>query len=168
MYRRLYFLFPSPETTHNAVIELMQNDVREKQMHALAREGMDLSGLPPSTEQQRRGLRDWLAHILWDVDLILFGLALVGLLFALFYGSIVGLIIAVVIMVATFLSGAFYTICIPDTTLAEFKEALSHGEVLLLMDVPRRRVAEIEEIIHRHHPSAAAGGSSWIIDAFDM
>ena len=168
MFRRLYFMFPSPETTHKAVIELVQNGVREKQMHALAREGIDLSGLPPSTEQQRRGLRDRLAQLLWNVDLILFALALAGLIFALFYGSIVGVIIAVVIMVATFLGGVFYTFRIPDITLAEFKEALAHGEVLLLMDVPRRRVAKIEEIIHRHHPSAAAGGSSWIIDAFDM
>jgi hypothetical protein len=44
-------------------------------------------------------------------------------------------------MTVTFISGAFYTIRVPDTSLREFRDGLAHGEVLLLIDVPQDRVA---------------------------
>jgi hypothetical protein len=38
-----------------------------------------------------------------------------------------------------------------------------HAEVLLLVDVPVRQVARIEERVQRRHPEAAAGGVGWSI-----
>ena len=57
---------------------------------------------------------------------------------------------------------------VPDVHLTEFTDALSHGEVLLMVDVPVDRVAEIEKAVHHRHPEAVVGGVSWAVDAFGI
>jgi hypothetical protein len=168
MIRRLYFLFPSPAKTLEAVEELIQSGVNKTHMHALAREGVNLAGLPPCTAQQRHKLRELIARLFWDTELSVFFFALAGLVFALIQGYVIAALVALLVMAATFLSGAFYAVRIPDNTLVEFSGALAHGEVLLMVDVPKQKVAGIEDIIHRHHPAAIAGGSSWTIDAMGI
>ena len=168
MLRRLYFLFPSAATARAAVAELQQHGVRQSQMHALARAGVDLGGLPPATAHQHSRLRELLGRIFWDSELAIFFLALVGLVLAMVQQSMVGALAALAVMALSFVSGALYAIRLPDTPLAEFRGALSHGEVLLLVDVRKHKVAEIEDLIHRHHPAAVAGGSSWTLDAWGI
>ena len=43
-----------------------------------------------------------------------------------------------------------------------------HGEVLLMVDVPKRRVFEVEELVHRHYPDATVGGVGWTLEAMDI
>ena len=50
----------------------------------------------------------------------------------------------------------------------DFHQEMSHGEILLMVDVMGYRVHGIEQHVHRHHPEAVSGGSSWMIDAFDL
>jgi|GEM_PF-3763302 len=38
---------------------------------------------------------------------------------------------------------------------------MAHGEILLMVDVPETRVADIEGRVHRHHPEVAVGGIGW-------
>lgn len=76
--------------------------------------------------------------------------------------------IAVTVMAVTCFSAAFYAMRVPETSLAEFRGALSHDEILLMVDVPRSQVAEIEDLIRHRHPSAQAGGSSWTLDMFGL
>lgn len=57
---------------------------------------------------------------------------------------------------------------VPDTHLDEFRGALSHSEVLLMVDVPKPRVAEIEKLVGRRHPETIPGGTSWTLDARDL
>lgn len=168
MNRRLYFLFPSPKTAETAVKELIQLGIRRDYIHTLARDDVDISGLPSITPRQRYGLRERLARVYWNSELIVFFLALAGLLTAIALNSLSGVAVALIAMTASFLSGAFYATHVPDTTLSDFKEALAHREVLLLVDVPRQRIAEVEANIHKHHPAAVAGGSSWTIDALGI
>lgn len=68
-------------------------------------------------------------------------------------------------MARTFLGGRYFT-HIPDTHLNEFRDALAHGEILLMIDVPGTRVAEIEDRVHKHRPEAAIGGVGWSTAAF--
>lgn len=46
--------------------------------------------------------------------------------------------------------------------------ALSHDNALLMVDVPKARVAEIEALLGRRHPEAMAGGASWTIEALGI
>lgn len=37
-----------------------------------------------------------------------------------------------------------------------------------MVDVPKQRVAEIEELMYRRHPEATAGGTGWTIEALGI
>jgi len=50
----------------------------------------------------------------------------------------------------------------------EFHEALRHGELLLMVDVSRDCVEDVEELMRRRHPEAVAGGSGWTPDVFGV
>ncbi len=168
MLRRLYFLFPSPQEALAAVDELVINGTPRNHMHALARPDVDLTDLPPATERQRNGMRARLAHAFWRADLLVFAVALLGLIIALLLAHAGWALALVVIMALCFAAGAIYAIALPEMEPQEFVPALRHGEVLLLVDAPADQVATIESTIHRHHPSAVAGGSSWSVDAFGI
>jgi hypothetical protein len=76
--------------------------------------------------------------------------------------------VALFIMLATFIAGEQFVVHVPNVHLTEFTDALSHGEILLMVDVPKNRVAEIEHFVHHRYPEAVVGGVGWSIDAFDI
>jgi hypothetical protein len=47
---------------------------------------------------------------------------------------------------------------VPNSQLARFRADIEAGKVLMMVDLPLRRVAEISELVARHHPEAVAGG----------
>jgi len=52
---------------------------------------------------------------------------------------------------------------IPRVHWQEFKNAIPHGEILIIIDVPKRAMQFVEHLIHRRHPEALAGGVCWKI-----
>jgi pheromone shutdown protein TraB len=56
----------------------------------------------------------------------------------------------------------------PMVHLDEFHDALRHGELLLMVDVSRDCVEDVEELMRRRHPEAVTGGSVWTPDAFGV
>ena len=48
---------------------------------------------------------------------------------------------------------------VPNSRLAPFMEGIENGQVLLIVDVPPRRIKEIEEMIEKRHPEANFGGA---------
>ena len=71
-------------------------------------------------------------------------------------------------MIATFVAGEYFVVHIPNVHLNEFTNALAHGEILLMVDVPKDSVAQIEHFIHHKYPVAVIGGVSWSVDAFGL
>ncbi|GJJ02309.1 hypothetical protein RugamoR64_28470 [Duganella rhizosphaerae] len=47
---------------------------------------------------------------------------------------------------------------VPNTRLKQFMPRIEQGQVLLIVDVPVRRVEEIEEMIAKRHPEISFGG----------
>jgi hypothetical protein len=47
-------------------------------------------------------------------------------------------------------------------------DAMRHGELLLMVDVPVWRVERVEALVHKHHPEAVVGGVGWHIDALHI
>ena len=76
--------------------------------------------------------------------------------------------VVVAVMIASLVGGALFALRLPATHLDEFREALHHGELLLMVDVSRDCVEDVEELIRRRHPEAVAGGSAWTPDAFGV
>lgn len=169
MMRRLYFVFPSKVETQAAVDELRDmQGIALRNIHAVARSATDIEGLPQATRRQSSDLRAHIAWWLWETDLGIFFAALVALGVALYVGAMVWALASLAVMAITFVGGALYSLRVPEVSLREFRDALAHGEVLLMVDVPVQQVAAIERRIVHHHPTAVAGGSSWTTSLFGI
>src|SRR3989344_2162675 len=94
----------------------------------------------------------------------LFGLALIGLLASFYARSLAGTIATATIMVLTLVVGAWFAVRVPDTRIREFRSALSHGEILLMVDAPKAKVFDVEEIIRLRHPEVVLGGAGWTLE----
>ena len=57
---------------------------------------------------------------------------------------------------------------IPNVHLDEFRDALAHGEILLMVDVAQQRVADIEDCVHHNHPETTIGGVGWGTEALGL
>jgi hypothetical protein len=168
MNRRLYFLLPDVEHAWRVVEELEGAGMSTRDMHAMARPGVDLSSLPFANTKQRED-RVWLIErLLWDLNLAVFALALIGLLISLYWGFSVWSASSLLVMLVTFVAGDRFAVKVPHAHLDEVRDALSHGEILLMIDAPKGRVAEVAGLVHRHHPEAALGGVGWTIEAFGI
>jgi hypothetical protein len=168
MKRRLYFLFSDTGQARKAVSDLDGLGVDPGHLHVLARPGTDLSGLPPATERQRRDVLKRMETTLWGGNLALFGIAIAGLFLAMVFGNVIGTVLAVAVMIVSLVSGALFALRLPKTHLDEFHEELRHGELLLMVDVSRDCVEDVEELMRRRHPEAVTGGSVWTPDAFGV
>ena len=169
MKRRLYSLVPDAEHTRSVVDELEVSGIERRCMHVIAAQGIDLSGLPMASRNQRNDLGAQLETMLWDGNLVLFFIALLVLIvLALLHVSWFWLLLPVAVMLMTFVTGVEFTRHIPNVHLAEFTDALHHQEILLMVDVPVRQVARVEELTHRHHPEVITGGVGWHVDALHI
>jgi hypothetical protein len=169
MKRRLYFLLPDTEHARAVVSELEARGIARNFMHAIAGRGGDVSGLPVASQMQRNDLGARIEHYLWGGNLALFFLALITLVvLALFPLPWWWLLLPAGIMLVTFLTGLEFVMHTPNVHLAEFQSAMQHREILLMIDVPARQVAEVEELVHRHHPEAIPGGVGWSVDALQV
>lgn len=164
MLRRLYFVVPDESHALQIMADLEIRDVGREHVHALPGKGMHLTQLPPATERQQHDTGGRLERALWSANLGVFWVALAGLLAAVYFNSLAGALAAVAVMLATFLGGAWFAVRVPDVHLDEFRGTLSHGEILLMVDVPKAKVFEVEEAVERRHPEAVAGGTGWTIE----
>jgi hypothetical protein len=167
MSRRLFFLFPDTEHAQRVVDELLTKGVRPRHIHAIAK-GADLGDLPEATERQKKDIKFRVAWFIWNTNLVLFATALFALVASLVASSVAWALVSLLIMALTFLAGEQFAVKIPDVQLTEFTDALSHGEVLLMIDVPKHQVAEIEDHVHHRHPEASVGGVGWTMNALNM
>lgn len=160
MNQRLYFLLPDREHTLRVVNELLEQRFEPGAMHTLAGRGMTSEGLPGSNHQQRNNFAGHIEDWTWRMNLALFFMAAIALAVMIFLQAGFWVLLPLAVMVATFLLGERFT-HLPNVHLQEFRDALKHGEILLMIDVPRERVSEVEYRVKAHHPEAVAGGSSW-------
>ena len=167
MLRRLFFLFPDEKHAQRTVDQLINLNIPKRHMHAITRENR-LSSLPEATERQKKDTVFRIERFLWNTNLLLFTVAFIILIASLVAAAWIWSGFALVTMFITFIAGQQFVLRIPDVHLTEFTDALSHGEILLMVDVSLYRVAEIEHFVHQQHPEAAVGGTSWTMDAFGI
>ncbi len=168
MYLRLYFLLPDEAHTRKLVDHLVDEGLGTKQLHAHMRTHPVGEHLPKATKWQKLDIARQVEDVAWRSDLVIFFVALAAFLYSVFTGNLVLSILFLSIMVISFLLGDLFAEHTPRVHLREFEDALSHGEVLLMVDVPRARVHEIESLVHDHHPAAIPGGSSWTIHSLGI
>lgn len=169
MRRRLYFLLPDKEHARTVVNELQAAGIRSNKIHTIAGRGSDPGDLPVATRQQRADVAARIEQYLWVGNLGIFFVALLVLL-VLTVLPISGywLLLPVGVMLIAFIMGLEFVMHVPNVHLAEFRDALRHQEILLMIDVAVPQVAMVENLVHRTHPEAVVGGVGWSITAMPV
>lgn len=167
--RRLYFMLPDINTANTVVDELLLKRVDEHHIHVVAKEGTPMGDLPEANLLQKsdfipameRGLAvGGITGVLAGIAAVTFppaGLVLGG-------GAILGTSLAGA-GIGAWISGMI-GMDVPNSQIDKFEGAIEKGEVLMMIDIPKTRVEEIEALIQQHHPDADMGGTEPHIPAF--
>ncbi|MGA7799923.1 MAG: DUF1269 domain-containing protein [Gammaproteobacteria bacterium] len=167
--RRIYFLLPDVGTARQVVDELLLNRIEVRHIHVIAHEGTAMEDLPEASFVQasdfvpalERGLAaggatgvvaGLVAVSFPPAGLVLGGGALLGIALA---GAGMGALLSSMI-------GAG----LPSSRLEHFKQGIEAGKVLMMADVPKDRVEEIEQRVRKHHPDVNIGGTEPTIPPF--
>jgi hypothetical protein len=163
MRRRLYFLLPDVESAKRTADDLLLARVDDRHMRFLARRG---TALEPLHE----------AGYLDKTDMI-HGAA-VGLALGAVIGALVGALVVayppegmspqLVAVLIGMLVGAplgawvasMVGAAVPNSRLKQFHADLEAGRVLMMVDVPFRRVGEITDLVMSCHPEAVPRGEA--------
>ena len=134
----------------------------------MAKRGTPLEDLPEATFLQKSdfipALEQGLA--LGGLTGVLAGVVAVALPTGLVLGG--GAVLAISLAGAGFgaLMSSMIGLSIGDRRIKQFQEAMENGAFLMMVDVPRQRVEEIEEIVKNHHPQAECEGTEPTIPPF--
>ena len=167
MLRRLFFLFPDEAHAQRAVDQIVKRDIPLRRIHAIA-QNVRLKTLPQATHRQKDDTAFLIERILWSANLSVFAVALAAFVLALISSEANWAMLSLLIMTATFIAGEQFVVHVPTVHLTEFSGALSHGEILLMIDIPSKRLVEIENFVHHTFPEAVVGGVSWSVEAFGL
>lgn len=153
--RRIYFLVPDIETTKRIVDELLLAKIEERHIHVIAKRGTPLEDLPEANLLQKS---DFIPAVEQGVAVggstgILAGLVAIAL-----PGT--APVIAGGVLLASTLAGAgmgawlggMVGMSIGNRRIKEFEDAIEAGEFLVLADVAKDRVDEIEGRVKQHLP----------------
>lgn len=167
--RRIYCLLPHLATVQTVVDELLLARIDDKHIHVLARDGTEMGDLPEATLLQKsdfvHGVEQGLAvggatGVLAGLVAVTFppaGLVLGG-------GAVLASALAGA-GIGAWVSGMIGT-DVPNTQLKDFQDAIEAGEILLMADVPKARVDEINALIAKHHPEADLHGTEPAMPVF--
>ena len=153
--RRLYFLLPDVKSCEVVIEEIESQGVAHNHIHVIASVVQDIKGLPEATIWQKTEL----AHgIEWGVGLG--GTAgLLGTMLVVAFPP-AGLVLGGGSLIAGAAAGAGLGAVMMglmktfehNHDIDDFKPELDHGEILLMVDVPKTDVEETTQNILKHHP----------------
>jgi hypothetical protein len=159
---RLYFLMPDITVTHALVNELLLSHVAESHIHVIAQEGTPMEELPEASLLQKS---DFIPAVERGLTLGAVTGVMVGLVAMTFPPA--GLVIGGGALFAIGAAGAgvggwlssMVGVSVPSARLKKFEDAVAAGEFLVLVDVKRDRVEDIEKLVKKHHPEARIEGA---------
>lgn len=168
MKRRLFFLLPNTQYAKQIVYELNQIGIDQSHMHVIARDDIDTTGLPASTSRQRKDSIYRIEQFLWNANLGVFTLALFFALYFFVTNSPLAALLSIAIMLTCFAAGCIFTMKVPSTHLSEFETAISHGEILLVVNTLKENVETLENYMHSRHPVVITAGIGWTLEALKL
>jgi uncharacterized membrane protein YeaQ/YmgE (transglycosylase-associated protein family) len=169
MRRRIYFLLPNVGSARQVVNELLLARIDDHHIHVMAREGIALGDLPQANLLQRS---DFVHGV--EIGLSVGGATgiVAGLIAVAFppEGIVLGGWTMLVMALAGALIGAWVAgmigTDIPNSQLREFTTAVADGQILMMVDVPKSKVAKVTDMIRKHHPEADMHGVEPTMPAF--
>ncbi|GAB3257912.1 DUF1269 domain-containing protein [Chitinimonas naiadis] len=170
MRKRLYYLLPDLSSARRTMNDLLLARIDERHVHFVARDGTDLTGLHEANLLQTSDIVHGAQSGLVIGGVSGLAASLVAT-FAVMSGS--GLPLGAVVLGSTLASAligawasSMVACSIPNSRLKQFQSAIEAGQLLLMVDVPRWRVEEVEKLIQRLDPEAHLEGVEPTIPAF--
>jgi hypothetical protein len=170
MLRRIYWMLPDVESARRTMNDLLLARVDYRQIHFVAREGSDMTGLHAAS--------------LWQTSDVVRS-AEMGLIVGAGVGALLGALVAVhypivgdqpqwgVAAALAVAGAAFGTwastmigVSTPSKRLERFTPQIEQGQILLMVDVPMWHVEAIEARLRELHPEAHLEGTEPDIPAF--
>lgn len=167
MIKRHYYLLPNIRSTQAIVDELLVARIDAKHIHVMARDGTELGDLPEASLLQKSDI----VHGV-ETGLVIGGISglLAGLvaIYALDLSSATGVVVlgcTIFGAVVGTWSAAMIGASTRNTRLKEFEHDMNQGKILLMVDVPSRKVEQINRKV-KQHKEAVDGGSDPAIPSF--
>lgn len=161
MRRRLYFMLPDVPSARALLDELLLARIEERHMHFWAKDGTALPDMPEANFLQKTDLVHGVetGMLVGGAIGVIGGALLVRFPPEGIHLPMIAILIAglVGVLFGAWASG-MVAAAIPNSRLTAFQEGIERGQVLLMIDVPFRRVKEIEEMVERRHPEIGFGG----------
>jgi len=162
MRKRLYFLLPNLDETQKTVNELLLSRIDEQHIHVMAKDGIDLTGLPEATIFQSSDI----VHGV-ETGIVIGGLSgLVGSIIAitaLQLGSVMGLIVLGCTLfgagIGIWTAGMIGSSA-KNSRLKGFESSMDEGKILLMADVPLDRIDDITHKMQAHKQAIMGGSES--------
>ncbi|OQW69736.1 MAG: DUF1269 domain-containing protein [Proteobacteria bacterium ST_bin11] len=157
--RRIYFLVPNLESTHQIVDELRAEGIEDRHIHILAKRDTPLGDMPEASVFQKtdfipaveRGaaLGATTGLIAGLAGLRFAGFAIAGgpVLGILFYGATIG----------AMMSG-LAGLQVGNSRVKDYADAIENGQLLVMIDIAKERIDAIKQLITKHHPEAEFEG----------
>jgi Protein of unknown function (DUF1269) len=172
MRRRIYWLLPDLASAGRAMNDLLLARIDEGHIHFVAHEGTDMTGLHQANLLQTSDVirAAQLGLVVGAASGAVIG-ALVALFFPLFGDSPqpqwgIAAVLAIVGAPLGAWMASLIGVSVPSHRLERFHSAIEAGQLLLMVDVPRSRVAEIETLLAAAHPEGHFEGEDPNVPAF--
>ena len=169
MRRRLYFVLPDVECARAMLNDLLLARIECRHIHFLSKRDSLPDDLPEASVLQKSDIVHG-AQTGVVIGGVVGALAGAALVFFPPEGATLALVTVLIVAIGGSLFGAWVSSMvassIPNSRLKQFERAMEEGKVLMMVDVPMRRVQEICDTISRRHPEAASGGFEPTIPAF--
>jgi hypothetical protein len=169
MRRRMYFICPDLQAAQQTMNDLLLARIDEPHIHVLAKRGTPMEGLHEANVLQKTDL----VHGA-ELGLIVGGAAglIVGAIIVLV--PLEGVELRLVMVLIMGLGGALFGLwvssmvaaSVPNTKLLGFAKDIEEGKYLMMVDVPFRRVEEIQSLLQARHPEDKSGGVEPSMPAF--
>lgn len=172
MRKRIYWLLPDLDSARRTMNDLLLARIDEGHIHFAAKDGSDMEGLHAASILQTSDLVEAAQNGL------LIGAGLGGAAGVLAAYTVVGsmggagLQAGVVMMTAGIgavlgtWSASMIGSSTPSRRLKRFERAMESGQYLLMVDVPRARIQEVEAMLEARHPEGHFEGMEPNIPAF--
>ena len=134
MKRRLYFLLPDVDHANQVIGELLLDGIPQKRIHTLSDNVQDVERLPQSIKHKKFDTHFFSEWLIWRSNLVLFFMAFIALVYLMSLKPNMWFTIPVAIMTFTFVGGLIFAERVPNVHVEEFKSALAHGEILLMVE----------------------------------
>ena len=162
MRRRLYFMLPDVASARAMLDEMLLARIEIGHMRFMARDGALPADMPDVNILQKTDL----VHGA-QLGVVIGGIVGLGAGIFLIMFPPEGLTLRTAAILLVALGGALFggwasgmnAAAVPNSRLAQFAGRIEQGQVLMMIDVPVRRVQEIEQMIAKRHPEISFGGS---------